>query len=133
MAYSMDLRERVVAAVQSGLSRRAAARQFMISDSTAIKWVEQLEATGSIEPAPRSKSYRSRLNDLREWLLAMIAAEPDLTLEEIAERLAEREVEVCPSAIWRFFDRNGISFKKNGTRGRTRQTRRGKRTRAMAA
>ena len=133
MAYSKDLRERVVRAVKGGLSRRAAARQFMVGDSTAIKWFERYEDTGSVERAPRTKTYRSRLNDQKEWLLGLVAAEPDLTLEEITERLTRRDVAVCPSAIWRFFDRNGISFKKNGTRRRAGQAGRGKRPRAMAA
>lgn len=109
MAYSMDLRKRVVGSVQGGTSRRAAARQFMVSESMAIKWVQRYEATGSIEPEQRNKPHRSPLNEQKQWLLELVACEPDLTLEEIVERLAARDVEVCPSAVWRFFDRNGIS------------------------
>ena len=134
MAYSLDIRERVVeAVVEEGMSRRAAARRFKVSESSAIKWVEHFEATGQIEPEPRSETNRSVLNNEKVWLLELIAVESDLTLEEIVERLARRDVEVCPSAVWRFFDRNGISFKKNGTRQRTGQTRCGKGPRRMAA
>lgn len=134
MAHSLDIRERVIeAVVEDGMSRRGAARRFKVSESTAIKWVEHFEATGRVEPDPRTENYRSPLNDEKAWLLELIAAESDLTLEEIVERLAARNVEVCQSAVWRFFDRNGISFKKNGTRQRTRQTRRGKGARRMAA
>lgn len=110
--YSKDLRERVVGAIERGMSRRAAARQFLVGDSTAITWFGRYQETGSIEPVPRNKSNRSRLNDHREWLLELIKAEPDLTLEEIAARLAERHVKAVPSAVWRFYERNGISLKK---------------------
>jgi putative transposase len=113
MAYSLDIRERVVGAVvEEGMSRRAAARRFKVSDSSAIKWVEHFEATGRVEPDARSETNRSVLNDERAFLLELVAVESDLTLEEIVERLAARSVEVCPSAVWRFFDRNDIRFKK---------------------
>lgn len=134
MAYSLDIRERVVEAViRDGMSRRAAARRFKVSESSAIKWVEHYEATGRIAPDPRVETNRSPLNGEKAWLIELIAVEPDLTLEEIVERLVGRDVEVCPSAVWRFFDRNGISFKKNGTRQRAGQARRGKGARRLAA
>lgn len=134
MAYSLDIRERVVeAVVQDGMSRRAAARRFKVSESSAIKWVEYFEATGRIEPGPHPETHRSVLNDEKVWLLELIVLEPDLTLEEIVERLAARDVDVCPSAVWRFFGRNGISFKKNRTRQRTGQIRRGRSSRRLAA
>ena len=134
MAYSLDMRQRVVEAViKDGMSRRAAARRFKVSESAAIKWVEYFEATGRIEPEPPPQTHRSVLNDEKAWLLDLIVGEPDLTLEEIVERLAGRDVQVCLSAVWRFFDRNGISFKKNGTRQRTGQARRGASPHRLAA
>jgi transposase len=134
MAYSLDIRERVVEAViEEGMSRRAAARRFKVSESSAIKWVEHFETTGRIEPAPHPGTHRSPLNEEKSWLLELIVLEPDLTLEEITERLAARRVDVCLSAVWRFFDRNGISFKKNRTRQRAGQARRGRSPRRLAA
>jgi transposase len=134
MAYSLDIRERVVEAViEDGMSRRAAARRFKVSESSAIKWVEHFEATGRIEPDPHPETHRSMLNEEKVWLLELIVLEPDLTLEEITERLAARNVDVCLSAVWRFFDRNGISFKKNRTRQRAGQARRGRSPRRLAA
>jgi transposase len=134
MAYSLDIRKRVVeAVVEDGMSRRASARRFKVSESAAIKWVEHFEATGRIEPDPPPETHRSRLNDEKAWLLELIVLEPDLTLEEIVKRLAARDVDVCPSAVWRFFDRNAISFKKNGTRQRAGQARRGRSPRRLAA
>ena len=51
-AYSIDLRERVVAAVESGgLSCHRAAAQFGVGVSAAIRWVERLRKTGSVRPS----------------------------------------------------------------------------------
>ena len=47
-AYSMDLRERVVRAVEDdGFSRRRAARRFGVAESTAINWVRRFRETGT--------------------------------------------------------------------------------------
>ncbi len=49
--YSIDLRERVVRAVeQKGMSRRAAAARFGVSVSAAINWVKRKRLTGSVAP-----------------------------------------------------------------------------------
>jgi transposase len=49
-----------------------------------------------------------------------------MALHEIAERLAaESRVSACPATVWRFSDKRGITFKKNGARGGTRTRRRG--------
>ena len=45
---SMDLRERLISAVEGGMSRRAAARLFSVARSTAIKWVDQRQRTGRV-------------------------------------------------------------------------------------
>jgi len=131
--YSLDLRERVIAAVEAGTSSRAAARQFAVSASSAIKWVERFRKSGSVAPSQMGGRKRAPLNEQRVFLLSLIEEQSDLTLEEIRLRLLERNVVVCVAAIWRFFDRNGISFKKNRARRRAGQARRGGRTPAMAA
>lgn len=122
--YSLDLRERVVEAVEEGFSARGAADHFSISPSTAIKWLARLRLTGSIAPTPRPRSNRSKLNTHRDWLLGVVKGEADLTLEEIADLfLSERGVKASLSSIWRFYDRNGISYKKkDGARRRAGQT-----------
>ena len=59
-AYSMDLRERVVAAVtHEGLSRRQAAARFGVSDSTAINWLKRVATTGSVAPGQTSADATS--------------------------------------------------------------------------
>jgi putative transposase len=128
----LDLRERVVAAVEAGASRHAAARQFRVSPSSAIKWVQRFRATGSAAAAKMGGRRRAPLNEQRVFLLSLVAEQPDLTLEEIRAKLKARQVLVCVTAIWRFFERNGISFKKNRARRRTGSARRGREARAMA-
>jgi transposase len=65
------------------------------------------------------------LDDHAEVLLALIVEHPDATLDEIGALLSEREISARRTAIWRFFDRRGISFKKNRARQRARADRRG--------
>jgi transposase len=124
--YSIDLRERVIAAIEGGMSRRGAARHFLIGESSAIKWCARWLATGSFAEKPGVKLNSSPLDAHTPWLLALVANEPDLTLAEIRARLLEeRQVQTGGSSVWRFFNRHGISFKKNRTRERTKPGGRG--------
>lgn len=116
-AYSEDLRERVIEAIEGGASRREAAERFSVSASSAIKWMQRWQGTGSV--APRSSGgSESPLDRHGETLLGLIAARPDLTLDEVGSLLADRGILASRTAIWRFFDRHGISFKKNPARQR---------------
>lgn len=118
-AYSEDLRARVVGAVAEGCSRRAAAERFAVSASSAIRWVDLQEKTGSVSPRRRGGKSRSPLEAHASWLLELNGREPDLTLAEIVERLRqERGVSTTDSSVDRFFKRHGISFKKNSARRR---------------
>ena len=130
--YSMDLRERLIGAVASGSSARAAARVFGVSASTAVKWVQHWRRTGSVpQPQPRRR-YRWRLDAHEDWLLSLLETEPDLTLAEIQTRLrVARGAETSVNSLWRFFDRHGRSFKKNRARRRTGQSGRGRGTPAL--
>lgn len=118
--YSLDLRERVVGAVvRGGLSARAAAARFGVSAASAIKWVQRFRRSGSVAPLPAPRRPGSPLNAEADWLLAAIAAEPDLTLAEVRARLGrERGARAGLGALWRFYDRHGISFKKKPARHR---------------
>jgi transposase len=116
--YSDDLRERVVAAVAEGCSRRAAGERFAVSASSSIRWVELHQQTGSVSPRPRRRESRSPLEPHASWLLDLIARQPDLTLAEIVVRLLEdRGVCTTDSSVDRFFKRHAMSFKKNSARG----------------
>src|SRR6266478_390414 len=118
--YSRDLRERVVGAVESGLSRRRAAKLFGVAVSTVIDWVDAWHEEGRLEAKPMGGDHNSRLKEERGWLLERIAAAPDLTLEEIRAELAARGKPVGYGTVWRFFAAEDISFKKNRARQRTR-------------
>ena len=115
--YSDDLRARAVAAVDGGMSRRKAAAVFSVGVSSVIRWVDRHRREGSYAPRPMGGDRGSRIVGAdREWLLARIAAEPDLTLEELRRELAERGVAVGYGTVWRFCDREALTFKKNSAR-----------------
>jgi len=115
-AYSSDLRIRVIRALEAGLSARGAARRLGVGGSTATAWVGRWRREGSSEAKSQKGRSRSPLAAHAAFLLALVDEQADLTLEEIRERLAQRGVPVAVSSIWRFFDRHGISFKKNRAR-----------------
>jgi transposase len=133
-ARSEDLRIRVIAAVaEDGLSRRAAARRFKVSDASAVRWVAAFAATGRTAPLPVGGDRRSVLKAHRDWLIALRLGENDLTLEAIAARLlAEHAVKADASMLSRFFKSEGISFKKNRSRQRAGAPGRGRAPRRMA-
>ena len=117
--YSKDLRVRVVAIVESGESAREAARLLDVGASTAIRWIERWTATGSVDAKPGTGHCRSPLEAHKQWLLDLVATEPDLTLNEIRERLrSEKKQKSGIGSIWRFYDRHDITFKKNSARRR---------------
>lgn len=111
---SGDLRVRVIASVEAGLSRRAAAERFGIGVATAIRWVRAFRASGSIQARPKGGDLRShRIEAYREVTLGSIAAQVDLTLVELAEMLrCDHGLHVAPSTVWRFLDRHAMTVKK---------------------
>ena len=118
--YSRDLRERVVGAVEGGLSRRRVASVFGVGIATVIDWVAVWQESGRLSAKPMGGDHNSRLKGERAWLLERIATVPDLTLEEIRTELAARGIHVGYGTVWRFFAAEGISFKKNRARQRAR-------------
>ena len=130
--YSGDLRIRVIRVVEDGVSARGAGGRLGIGESTAIAWVGRWRRTGSVEAKSQKGRSRSPLAEHSQWLLSLVGERADLTLDEIRGLLAERGVRVAVSSVWRFFDRHGISFKKNRTRRRAAAPRRGGGTTGMA-
>ena len=123
-ACSNDLRERVVRAVEAGQSCRSAALRFGVAPSSAIKWMARWRERGDVSPRSSRGRQRSPLHGHRRWLLELVVAEPDVTLVEVRDRLAERGQATTEASVWRFFAREGISFKKNPTAVRAGQARR---------
>ncbi|MFB9058682.1 MULTISPECIES: IS630 family transposase [Sphingobium] len=112
-AYSIDLRERVVAAMASGLSARGAAAQFGVSVASAVRWSQRHRRTGGVAPGKLGGHRKPVLLPERDWLLARVAAEPDLTLRGLLAELVERGVKASYGALWLFLEREGLSFKKS--------------------
>ena len=121
---SLELRERVVEAVESGASRREAAEWFDVSPSSAIKWMQRRRETGSIAAKPSGGSI-SPLERHADFLLALVAGQPDLTLDEIVAAMRKQRIPGSRTSVWRFFKRHDITFKKKPARGGAGTCRRG--------
>jgi len=132
-AYSLDLRERVVAAVGAGQSCRSVAERFGVSVASVVKWSQRFRATGSAAAKPMGGRRPYALEGERSWVLARVSEAPDLTLRALAAELAARGIAVSHYAVWHFLVREGITFKKKPARQRTGSARRGKATGAMEA
>ena len=123
-AYSADMRERVIARVESGASRREAAEYYDISASAAVIWVKCFRATGRCSAKPRGGST-SRLEAHADFLLALVEEQPDLTLDEVICAMHRHKIPGSRTAVWRFFQRHKITFKKKPERGGAAARRRG--------
>jgi len=112
-SLSADLRGRVIAAIEDGVSTREAARRFRIGISTAGSWYRRYRKTGEMEARKQGQPSRSKLDPHVDYIVGLIEATPDITLAEIGKRLvAERGVRAAPSTVWLLLDRRGITFKK---------------------
>src|SRR5262249_39634985 len=109
--YSIDLRGRVIEEVESGASRREAAERYGLSPSVVVIWVQRFEETGSVA-AKSSGGSISPLEKQADFLLGLIAEQPDMTLDEVVAAMRKRRIAGSRSAVWRFFARRNVSFKK---------------------
>jgi len=130
--YSADIRARVVARVEAGASRREAADHFEISASAAVKWVKLFHETGNCT-AKRFGGSTSPLEKYADVLLTLVADQPDLTLDEIVAVMRKQKIPGKRTAVWRFFQRHKITFKKKPAGGRTGKTGRGSSAQALEA
>ena len=133
-SISEDLRWRVIAAVDGGLSRRAAAKRFGVAVASAVRWVREWRESGATRAKSQGGDKRSqRIEAYRDVILGAIERQVDMTLVELTELLrSEHNVTFAPSTIWRFLDRHAMTVKKNGARQRAGPARRGGRARGMA-
>ena len=110
---SLDLRVRLLAAIDAGMSCRAAAARFGVAPSTAIRWHDQRRTTGSIGPKPQGGDMRSRhVEARREDILALWEARKDISLEELRLALIELDLNVSVAGLHRFFVRHGMTRKR---------------------
>ena len=129
LSYSLDLRTRVVAFVEAGHSRRAAARHFGVSESFAIKLLRRVATSGSCEPDQQGKPRgHGKLEAYGTFLVGAVDAEPDITMPALCDRLMETcGVTADPAELSRFLCRQGYTYKKSpdGHGARTRRRARG--------
>ena len=116
--YSNDLRERVARSMVDGRSARAPARLFGVSVASVVKWSQRLRATGTAAARPMGGRRKRILASEQGWLLARLAARPDLTVRALAVELKERGFAVSPNTVWSLLRSAGFSFKKNAVRRR---------------
>lgn len=111
---SQDLRNRVVAAIEGGMSCRRAAARFGVSAASAIRWRQLHLRHGTPAAKPQGGDRRSgRIEAHAGFLRETIKARPDITLVELQELLAARGTPVGIGTLWRFFDRHRITRKKS--------------------
>jgi transposase len=109
----MDLRGRVLDAVEAGSSARQAAARFGIGVATSIRWVRRWRETGERTARKQGHPAGSKLDAHEAYLLGLIEQTVDITLKEMRQRLADEcGVRAGYGTLWRFFDRRGITVKK---------------------
>lgn len=109
----IDLRSRVLAAVDEGLSCRRAAERFGVSASSAIRWAALRRSSGDARAKPQGGDRLSRRTEAHAGLItAALVDLPDITLAELRERLAREGATTSVTALWRYFRRHNITRKK---------------------
>jgi transposase len=119
--------------VVSGGTCREAADRFGVGVATAVRWSQRLRSEGSPAARPMGGRRPLVLAGERAWLLQRIAEQPDLTLRAIRAELADRGVVVSYDAVWRFYLRQGVTFKKKPVRRGAGPARRGAQARPLEA
>lgn len=119
-AYSRDLRDRVLGALERGERPTDIARRYEVSRVWVYQVRDRLHKTGQRSSLPMGGHRRSRVAGMEQQIRAWIKAEADLTLAEICQRLAEHGIDIKVPALWHQLDKWNLSFKKNPARQRAR-------------
>jgi transposase len=133
-ALSLDLRVRVLNAIEGGMSCRGAAERFGVSASSAIRWRSRERSEGDARPKALGGDRRSfRMEAHAPLILALIDETPDMTLQELKAALFDRGIAVGYGTLWRFFIIRGAGSraKKDGARQRTGSARHLKTARSL--
>jgi len=114
LSYGIDLRERVVPAIEAGLSHRQAGARFCVAVSTADNWHRLSRKNGSVAPAKQGQPGGSKLDNCESEIFAMIERRKDIALHEIAGQLEQKHgLRAAPSTVYQFLAKRGMAFKKN--------------------
>src|SRR4029453_15724056 len=120
--YSVDLRKRVVAAIEGGMSRNQAAKQFGVAISTAIGWMQRVEQTGSVAPGQLGGQKPKAISGGQGTWLSQRIRSDDFTLRGLVAELAGRGLKVDYRSVWEFVHAEKLSFKKKRGGWRTRSS-----------
>ena len=110
-ALSLDLRKRVVEAVEAGMSQRAAARRFAVSVNTITNWIALKRERGDLSPRPVDRIRPLSADPARSFLLRLVEREPHLSIQELRDALAAEGVAVSWGAVQGFLKRHGVERK----------------------
>jgi len=109
---SLDMRKRIVAAVEGGASRRSAAARFAVSESAAVKLMQRWQRTGRLDPGQMGGHRPVALAEHDGLVRELVAAHPDQTLDELLDRLVARGVVVGRTTVHRYLSAIGLTRKK---------------------
>ena len=118
--YSLDLRERVKQAVDEGHTHSEVAVMLKVGIATVERYLARWRQTGSLAPAKFGGHMRHKLADHEAVVKKLIEDEPDQTLLELCDKLADIGIEVSKSALDRFLRASGLTYKKNFVRYRAK-------------
>ena len=119
-ALSLDLRQRVVAAVRDeGLSHRAAAARLKVSAASISRWRALERQSGALRPGPLGGDRRSGVIEAHaQTIVRTFEARRDMIIEELRRALAGQGLCFGYGTLWRFFARHKLTRKKDGARRR---------------
>jgi transposase len=110
---SVDLRQRIVDALQSGQAREQVAKRFAVSLSSVGRLARQWREQGNLEPQPIPGRARAVPEAAKEALQELLATQEDWTLESLADAFQEKRGKpISTSALQRNLDWLGFSYKK---------------------
>jgi transposase len=129
-AYSQDLRDRVLRALDRGERPTDIARRLEVSRVWVYQVRNRLKREGSRQSLPLGGYRKPRLAVVEQTVRGWIREKPDLILADIRERLlARHKISITIAALWYQLDRWGLTFKKNSARRRARASGRSARPR----
>jgi transposase len=117
-AYSQDLRERVLRALERGERPTNIAMRLEVSRVWVYQVLRRFKHSGQRGSLPMGGHRRSRVAAMESTLRAWIEAEVDVTLAELCARLGERGITIKVPALWHQLNKWKLTFKKNSARQR---------------
>ena len=111
--FSLDLRQRIAAAVEQGSTVRAVAARFGVSVSTAVRLGQKARAGLDLAPGKPGGPGRPVLTGaIAAWVRERMQAKSDLTMRGLAAELCAKGTPVSHDAVWRFVRKEGLTVKK---------------------